>query len=169
MLYIPLRRNIIPSFSKGQNRGRPHYPSPTFAVAFPPFFFSTLGGRIGAPLPNPAGFGGERGFLWRFRPLALREGSEPRRFQRTPGGAGPGARVGTAEAAVSVDAEITALGVKKSRLKSLPQLQLKKKVAVPVRTSELEKSSHRVRVGRGTGAHISIASGRDKASRIHCS
>lgn len=52
MLYILLCRNIIPSFSKGQNTGRPHYPSPTFAIAFSPLF-STLGREIGAPLPAP--------------------------------------------------------------------------------------------------------------------
>lgn len=60
MLCILLCRNIIPSFSKGQNTG-----SPTFAVVFPPLVANRgrriAGGGGGGPVLNPTGFGGEKG------------------------------------------------------------------------------------------------------------
>lgn len=89
----------------------------------------------GGPVPNPPGFGCKRGISGAVQAVCTQKRFQTPRFQLTPGGAGPGARAGMAEAAISVDAEIIALGLKESRLKSLPKLQLKKKVAVPVYTS----------------------------------
>lgn len=92
-------------------------------------------GEGGGPVPNPPGFGCKRGISGAVQAVCTQKRFQTPRFQLTPGGAGPGARAGMAEAAISVDAEIIALGLKESRLKSLPKLQLKKKVAVPVYTS----------------------------------
>lgn len=85
MLHVLLCKNVIPSFPKGQATRRGPHSSPTFAMGFRPFF-PMPGGRIGAPLPGPAGFRGERGFLGQFRLFALRRGSKPRRFRHRAGG-----------------------------------------------------------------------------------
>lgn len=161
MLCILLCRNRIPSFSKGQNTGRP-----TFAVVFPPLVANRgrrIAARGGGPVPNPPGFGCKRGISGEVQAVCTQKRFQTPRFQLTPGGAGPGARAGMAEAAISVDAEIIALGLKESRLKSLPKLQLKKKVAVPVYTSAKWIRPLKQSRWRHKNSHLQ----RDKSFNIH--
>jgi len=150
-----LRRNFFPSFSNGQNTGRPHYQSPTFAIALPPVFFHPSRGGWGS---SPQLWGG---FLGWFTPFALGHGSEPRRSPHASWGAAPGARVGVVEEENLLDAEIATGGLQKSRL-DFAAVAVNAKGGCP----RLHAPRHRSGAGRGRGTR---SPGQGKAFNVRCS